>query len=119
MLIGAWDNNLDSSLLFIQHWAKIEYTDPDRYIFNNSSFTSLWKQLYGQSITDLNKVIDIGDQQQNNNYKGVALTLRSWAFQILTDAYGDIPYKQAGNIDSFLHRYMIRKGMSTSVCSTT
>ncbi|HMI64333.1 MAG TPA: SusD/RagB family nutrient-binding outer membrane lipoprotein [Puia sp.] len=96
------DNNLNSSLLFIQHWAKIQYTDPDRYIFNNSSFTSLWKQLYGQSITDLNKVIAIGDQQQNKNYKGVALTLRSWAFQILTDAYGDIPYKQAGNIDSFL-----------------
>ena len=96
------DNNLNSSLLFIQHWAKIQYTDPDRYIFNNSSFTSLWKQLYGQSITDLNKVIAIGDEQQNKNYKGVALTLRSWAFQILTDAYGDIPYKQAGNIDSFL-----------------
>jgi len=96
------DNNLNSSLLFIQHWAKIQYTDPDRYIFNNSSFTSLWKALYGQSITDLNKVIAIGTQQQNNNYKGVALTLRSWTFQILTDAYGDIPYKQAGNIDSFL-----------------
>jgi len=96
------DNNLNSSLLFIQHWAKIQYTDPDRYIFNNSSFTSLWKSLYGQSITDLNKVISIGTQQQNNNYKGVALTLRSWTFQILTDAYGDIPYKQAGNIDSFL-----------------
>ncbi|WP_431214519.1 SusD/RagB family nutrient-binding outer membrane lipoprotein [Puia sp. P3] len=96
------DNNLNSSLLFIQHWAKIQYTDPDRYIFNNSSFTSLWKALYGQSITDLNKVISIGSQQQNNNYKGVALALRSWTFQILTDAYGDIPYKQAGNIDSFL-----------------
>jgi hypothetical protein len=96
------DNNLNSSLLFIQHWAKIQYTDPDRYIFNNSSFTSLWKALYGQSITDLNKVISIGTQQQNNNYKGVALTLRSLTFQILTDAYGDIPYKQAGNIDSFL-----------------
>jgi len=96
------DNNLNSSLLFIQHWAKIQYTDPDRYIFNNSSFTSLWSTLYGQSITDLNKVISIGNQLQNNNYKGVALTLRSWTFQILTDAYGDIPYKQAGNIDSFL-----------------
>ena len=100
--IWGVDNNLNSSLLFIQHWAKIQYTDPDRYIFNNSSFTSLWSKLYGQSITDLNKVISIGDEQQNPNYKGVALTLRSWTFQLLTDAYGDIPYKQAGNIDSFL-----------------
>jgi len=96
------DNNLNSSLLFVQHWAKIQYTDPDRYIFNNSSFTSLWKTLYSQSITDLNQVIAIGDQQANANYKGVALTLRSWVFQILTDAYGDIPYTQAGKIDSFL-----------------
>lgn len=96
------DNNLNSSLLFIQHWAKIQYTDPDRYIFTNNSFTTLWNKIYGQSITDFNKVIAIGDQQQNNNYKGVALTLRSWSFQLLTDAYGDIPYRQAGKIDSFL-----------------
>lgn len=100
--IWGVDNNLNSSLLFIQHWAKIQYTDPDRYIFDNSSFTSLWKQLYSQSVTDLNKIIAIGETQQNNNYKGVALTLRSWAFQILTDAYGNIPYRQAGKIDSFL-----------------
>jgi len=96
------DNNMNSSLLFVQHWAKIQYTDPDRYIENNSSFTTLWKTLYGQSITDLNKIIAIADQQQTPNYKAVALTLRSWVFQLLTDAYGDIPYTQAGKIDSFL-----------------
>jgi len=96
------DNNMNSSLLFVQHWAKIQYTDTDRYIENNSSFTTLWKTLYGQSITDLNKIIAIADQQQTPNYKAVALTLRSWVFQLLTDAYGDIPYRQAGKIDSFL-----------------
>jgi len=96
------DNNMNSTLLFIQHWAKIQYTDPDRYIFSNSSFVTLWNTLYGQSITDLNKIISIGDQQQDPNYKGVALVLRSWVFQLLTDAYGDIPYSQAGKIDSFL-----------------
>jgi len=96
------DNNMNSSLLFVQHWAKIQYTDPDRYILNNGSFVTLWNTLYGQSITDLNKVISIAADQQNNNYKGVGLALRAWAFQLLTDAYGDIPYKQAGNIDSIL-----------------
>ena len=34
------DNNFNSSLLIIQHWAKIQYTEPDRYIFSNSSFSS-------------------------------------------------------------------------------
>lgn len=96
------DNNMNSSLLFIQHWAKIQYTDPDRYIFSNSSFVSLWNTLYGQSITDLNKIIAISEQQNTPNYKGVALVLRSWVFQLITDTYGDIPYSQAGKIDSFL-----------------
>jgi hypothetical protein len=32
----------------------------------------------------------------------VAVILRSWVFQLLTDAYGSIPYRQAGQIDSTL-----------------
>ncbi len=95
-------NNMGSSLLLVQHWAMIQYTDPDRYIFSNSSFITLWNTGYGQSITDLNKVISLGTDQGIPNYKGVALVLRSWVFQLLTDAYGDIPYRQAGKIDSFL-----------------
>src|SRR6185295_12730111 len=38
----------------------------------------------------------------NINYKSVALVLRSWVFSLLTDAYGDIPYKQAGDIKNNL-----------------
>lgn len=95
-------NNLNSSLLFVQHWAKIQYTEEDRYIFSNSSFSSLWSTGYSQSITGLNKIIDISETAKNPNYKGVALVLRSWVFLLLTDAYGDIPYTQAGNIDSFI-----------------
>lgn len=96
------DNNFNSSLLIIQHWAKIQYTEPDRYIFSNSSFTSLWNTGYAQSITDLNTIINLPDETANSNYKGVALVLRSWVFQLLTDAYGDIPYKQAGDIKTYL-----------------
>jgi len=96
------DNNFNSSLLIIQHWAKIQYTEPDRYIFSNSSFVSLWNTGYSKSLTNLNTIIKLADAQSNPNYKGVALVLRSWLFQLLTDAYGNIPYKQAGNIDQYL-----------------
>jgi len=96
------DNNFNSSLLIVQHWAKIQYTEPDRYIFSNSSFTSLWNTGYAQSITDLNTIIDLPAEAANNNYKGVALVLRSWVFQLLTDVYGNIPYKQAGDIQQYL-----------------
>ena len=95
-------NTMESSLLFVQYWAKIQYTDPDRYIYSNSAFQELWTVGYSKSIVNLNQVIKIGDAQANNNYKGVALVLRSWVFTLLTDAYGDIPYKQAINIDQYL-----------------
>ncbi|MXV51671.1 SusD/RagB family nutrient-binding outer membrane lipoprotein [Pedobacter sp. HMF7647] len=95
-------NNMDASLLFVQHWAKIQYTDPDRYIFSNSAFQELWTTGYSKSIVNLNQIIKIGDEQSNPNYKGVALVLRSWVFQLLTDAYGNIPYKQAASIDEYL-----------------
>lgn len=96
------DNNINSSLLFVQHWAKIQYTDPDRYKQDNSSFVSLWNTAYAQSITDINTSISTGVAQGVPNYKGVGLVLRSWVFQLLTDAYGDIPYTQAGNITQYL-----------------
>lgn len=96
------DNNFNASLLIIQHWAKIQYTEPDRYIFSNSSFTALWNTGYAQSITDLNTIINLPDEVANLNYKGAALVLRSWVFQLLTDVYGNIPYKQAGDIKKYL-----------------
>ncbi|MDN5288794.1 MAG: hypothetical protein JWR38_5068 [Mucilaginibacter sp.] len=95
-------NNMNSSLLFVQYWAKIQYTDPDRYIYTNTSFQELWSTGYSKSIVNLNKIISLADAQANPNYKGVALVLRSWVFNLLTDQYGDIPYKQASNIEQYL-----------------
>lgn len=95
-------NNMDASLLFVQYWAKIQYTDPDRYIYSNSAFQELWTVGYSKSIVNLNQIIKLGEAQGNTNYKGVALVLRSWVFTLLTDAYGNIPYKQAANIDQYL-----------------
>jgi len=95
-------NNMNSSLLFVQHWAKIQYTDPDRYIFANTEFQDLWTIGYSKGIVNLNELIKLADAQENSNYKGVALVLRSWIFTLETDAYGDIPYSEAGSIDEYL-----------------
>jgi hypothetical protein len=95
-------NTMDASLLFVQNWSKIQYTDPDRYIYSNSSFQELWTTAYTKGITNFNEIIRLADAQSNPNYKGVALVLRSWTFALLTDAYGDVPYKQAANIKEYL-----------------
>jgi hypothetical protein len=90
------ESNFNSSLLFVQHWAKIQYAEPDRYDVSNSTFTSLWNTGYSTLITDLNTILNSQDNQVSSNYKGIALALRSWVFLLLTDAYGSIPYQEAG-----------------------
>ncbi|MCO5239447.1 MAG: SusD/RagB family nutrient-binding outer membrane lipoprotein [Chitinophagaceae bacterium] len=55
----------------------------------------LWK--YYDYIRDLNEVISIADAGGMGNYKGIALVLRSWMFQNLTDLYGPIPFREAAN----------------------
>ncbi|AMR33562.1 hypothetical protein A0256_20105 [Mucilaginibacter sp. PAMC 26640] len=95
-------NNMDASLLFVQYWAKIQYTDPDRYIYTNTAFQELWTVGYSKSIVNLNQIIKLADAQANPNYKGVALVLRSWVFALVTDNYGDVPYTQATSIDQYL-----------------
>ena len=95
-------NNLNATLLFVQHVAKIQYTDVDRYIFTSSSFEEPWKYFYSKSLADLSEIITLADANNTPNYKAVSLVLRSWVFGLLTDSYGDIPYTQAINIDSYI-----------------
>ena len=52
---------------------------------------------YYDYIRDINEVIAIADASGLNNYKGVAMVLRSWLFQNLTDVYGPIPFREASN----------------------
>lgn len=95
-------NTLNPASLFIQHYAKIQYTDMDRYIFSNADFQTLWSVNYSRGVVNLNQIIKLADASATPNYKGVALVWRSWLFSVLTDVYGDIPYTQAGNISEYL-----------------
>lgn len=48
-------------------------------------------------IRELNDVIAISEANNTNNYKGLALVLRAFLFQNLTDLYGPIPFREASN----------------------
>ncbi|WEK34299.1 MAG: SusD/RagB family nutrient-binding outer membrane lipoprotein [Candidatus Pseudobacter hemicellulosilyticus] len=50
---------------------------------------------YYNYIRDLNEVIRAAEERGYNNYKGIALVLRAWLFQNLTDLYGPIPFREA------------------------
>ncbi|WP_044170497.1 SusD/RagB family nutrient-binding outer membrane lipoprotein [Flectobacillus major] len=101
LLLGS-DASMETTTLFVQHWAKIQYTDVDKYVVNPTNVQNIWTNYYTQSLNDYAEVIKIGQKTNNPNYQAVGLILQSWSFQILTELYGNIPYSQALNIDQYL-----------------
>jgi len=99
-----WGNDatMETSLLYVQYWAKIQYPDPDRYIPATTNIQTVWNNFYAQGIQDFTTLAQLGDSLHNPNYKAVAAIMRAWIFQQLTDVYGDIPYSQAANIEKYL-----------------
>lgn len=96
------DASMETTTLFIQHWAKIQYTDPDKYTVSIANVQNVWTNLYSQGLTDFATIIKLGEESGNTNYQAVGLILKSWSFQLLTDLYGDIPYSQALKLEETL-----------------
>lgn len=63
-----------------------------RYVVNPGA--GVWNSFYGY-LTDIEDIYAIADRLKENNYKAIALVYKSWAYSILTDLYGDVPYSQA------------------------
>ena len=55
---------------------------------------AVWSGFYDR-LTDVDDIYSIADNLKENNYKAIALVYKSWAYSILTDLYGDVPYSQA------------------------
>jgi hypothetical protein len=101
VILGS-DASMETTTLFVQHWAKIQYTDVDKYTVSLSNIQNIWTNLYSLGLTDFSEIIKIGEETGNVNYQAVGLILKSWTFQILTDLYGNIPYSEAVKIDQTL-----------------
>ena len=110
----------DVGNLFAQHWARIQYTDADRYIVTNDVISNGWRDFYVEPLANYQRIIKIADETQNPNYKAVALILRSWVFSVLTDLYGDIPYNDAiqGIEGTLKPTYDAQKDVYTDLVST-
>jgi hypothetical protein len=95
--MGAnWD--FTGTSLFVQHMAKVQYVDEDQYNLRTTTTATHFASPYTGGLEDLQKVIQKSASQPNT--AGPARVLKEWTFQIMTDAWGDIPYSQALKGDS-------------------
>jgi hypothetical protein len=63
-----------------------------RYFINPGA--TLWTSFYNR-MADVQDIIAIADKLGETNYKAIALVYKCWAYSILTDLYGDVPYSEA------------------------
>lgn len=81
--------------LVLQYVSKVSFaTEIDRY---NWAGVGYWDGLY-DDLRNVEEVIRIAQERDNPNYEGVGLVLKSWMFSMLTNAYGDVPYREAHNV---------------------
>lgn len=64
-----------------------------RYDFRSTWADYLWNGLYSE-LTNFNDMYR-DSLSANKSYKGISLICQAWAFSLLTDTYGDIPFSQA------------------------
>lgn len=93
--------------IWSQQYAKIQYTEEDRYDFSGrvSLVNNIWESFYSRSLADLQQIKDqaANGEQQNlghpasfdDNQAAVADILMVWNFQMLTDVWGPVPYSEA------------------------
>lgn len=77
----------------VQHHAKIQFVNEDRYGWGEKN--DIWSTVYS-NYRNLQNVFTIIGNDEGNAYYGVGLILKSWMFSLVTDAYGDVPYSDAG-----------------------
>lgn len=106
-IIRSTSNTLQSIFLageagstWVQHLAKPVYNDNELYIPRQGSIEGLWTTLYSSVIKDANTMEQLAMEEGNSDLQGVALVLKANAYQVLTDAFGNIPMTEASQGDS-------------------
>ncbi|UNY97861.1 SusD/RagB family nutrient-binding outer membrane lipoprotein [Zhouia spongiae] len=60
---------------------------------------SFWNDYY-KWLTNINEIEKAAIEDEKPNYQAIALTLKAYAFSMLTDTFGDIPMEEALNAEN-------------------
>jgi hypothetical protein len=85
-----------------------------RYVINPG--TGVWTSFYTY-LADIDAIIKGAERLNEPNYKAIGLVYKSWAYSILTDLYGDIPYSEAmkATEGSFQPKFDAQKDIYTQI----
>jgi len=86
-----------------QYWTQSPYSSQyksiDQYQPGSNDFDRPWGILYNDAFQDLQIIIGYKGQEKYKQYAAIAYILKAYDLQVITDAFGDAPLKEAGQGD--------------------
>ncbi len=81
-----------------QYWTQSpnasQYKSLEQYSPGQDYFSTPWRNLY-TAAENFYQLYNLADTQNKKPYMGIAMLMKAYTFQLITDAWGDVPYKQA------------------------
>lgn len=101
-----WGNKVRNERINFDHamsWAgyltrNIYENEGDNYNVQPSVNIKNWEVFYAEGLINYQKIIQNSgpdSKEPNANYEGIGLGMRAWAFSIVTDIWGAVPYSAA------------------------
>ncbi|MDT0631042.1 SusD/RagB family nutrient-binding outer membrane lipoprotein [Rubrivirga sp. S365] len=91
-------NNGRFGLLYAQYWTQNQYTSEDRYQYRENVVDAYWTDLYLviSNLQELKRLVPEDEAAVSpENQVAVADIMQVFAFHVMTDIWGDIPYTEA------------------------
>jgi len=86
---GIW------SQYWTQNFGNSQFKSVEQYLVQASDFDRPWQTLYADAMTDAQLVINLSGQERYRQYAAISMILKAYDLQLATDAWGDVPYKDA------------------------
>jgi hypothetical protein len=104
--------NSNNIRLYVQHWTTTTYLDEPRYIMTSRPIPqNFWDAIYRDVLSDLKEARRIIEADQfilpnvKNNQLGQIGLLEVYAWSVLVNTFGDVPYGEALNVNNSLPAY--------------
>ncbi|MBW8685823.1 SusD/RagB family nutrient-binding outer membrane lipoprotein [Chitinophaga rhizophila] len=85
--------------IWAQYWTQgvsnSQYTTTDQYNVQATDFDRPWLISYAGALQDLQVIVNNANSTRLAQYAAIAELLKAYQFQVLTDAFGDVPVADA------------------------
>jgi len=95
--LGVDMNNNGS--IWVQYWTQSpsasQYRTLERYQPTASTYDRVWGLFYTSALPDLKQMNKLATTANLKQYQAISMLLMAYSFQLITDAWGDVPFKDA------------------------